>query len=178
MKRNLKTTTYRDGSAITFYSTLPGTNVAGYTRVNSSTDANTNDYGLLYTAFTLSGNTTSSSLCPIGWHVPSDAEFSTLNTSIGGNANSLKETGTTYWVTANGTNTYGFSARGAGYTDFTSRLQFRTATYYWSATDGDPGGNSNCTIYWILTDTSATFSQTLCVSNSNRRGYSVRCIKD
>ena len=84
------------------------------------------EYGALYNWYAA---TDTRNICADGWHVPSDAEFQTLELYIGmnpavvGNINyrgtdegdKLKETGTTYWDAVNaGTNIYGFNGRGAG----------------------------------------------------------------
>jgi uncharacterized protein (TIGR02145 family) len=70
-------------------------------------------YGALYNWYAVNtGN-----ICPLGWHVPSDAEFTTLTTFIDGNAGGmLKETSTVHWTSPNtgATNEYGFTARPGG----------------------------------------------------------------
>jgi len=52
---------------------------------------------------------------PAGWHVPSDAEWKTLEDYLGGISVAggiLKEAGTAHWLTPNtgATNQYGFTA--------------------------------------------------------------------
>jgi len=54
-------------------------------------------------------------LAPIGYHVPSDAEWTVLSTFLGGNKGSggkMKETDTTHWSSPNkgATNSSGFTA--------------------------------------------------------------------
>ena len=52
------------------------------------------------------------------WHVPTHLEYDALCTAVGGAATAaiqLKESGTIYWNTNNGLNTYGFNGRGTGY---------------------------------------------------------------
>lgn len=56
-------------------------------------------------------------IAPWGWRVPTNTDFSTLQTTLGGAAISgkkLKVTGSTYWSAANGDNLSGFSAIGIG----------------------------------------------------------------
>jgi uncharacterized protein (TIGR02145 family) len=43
-------------------------------------------------------------VCPTSWHVPTDAEWTTLTTYLGGESvagGKLKETGTTHWQVPN-----------------------------------------------------------------------------
>lgn len=70
-------------------------------------------YGVLYD---LENAKTS---CPTGWHLPSNAEFTTLTDYLGGvdvAGGKMKETGTTHWDSPNkgATNESGFSALPAG----------------------------------------------------------------
>jgi len=56
---------------------------------------------------------------PAGWHVPSDAEWKTLEDYLGGYSVAggiLKEAGTAHWLTPNtgATNQYGFTALPGG----------------------------------------------------------------
>ena len=49
-------------------------------------------------------------ICPTGWHIPTEEEFATLSTFVGGNGNALKEIGLNSASGGEGTNTSGFSA--------------------------------------------------------------------
>ncbi len=58
-------------------------------------------------------------ICPQGWHVPTDGEWSTLTNFLGGEpvaAGQMKSAGTQYWKSPNveGTNSSGFSALAGG----------------------------------------------------------------
>jgi uncharacterized protein (TIGR02145 family) len=72
-------------------------------------------YGVLYNW------PASLSTCPTGWHLPTDAEWTTLTTYLGGISvagGAMKETGTTHWLTPNtdATNSSGFTGLpGGGY---------------------------------------------------------------
>jgi len=76
-------------------------------------------YGVLYNWYAATYNIGGASIAPTGWHVPSNAEWATLVTTLGGAAvagDALKESGEIHWDVGNtGTNTSGFTALGAGY---------------------------------------------------------------
>ena len=70
-------------------------------------------------------------ICPTGWHIPKNAEFTTLSTTVGGDGNALKAKG---WD-ATSTNTSGFSALLGG----TCYLygNYGHNTDFWSSTEED-----------------------------------------
>jgi uncharacterized protein (TIGR02145 family)/uncharacterized repeat protein (TIGR02543 family) len=80
-------------------------------------------------------------VCPVGWHIPSDAEWSTLVSYVGGSSTAgTKLKATSGWYNAysysNGTDDYGFSALPGGYGG--SGGNFLTAGYlglWWSSTE-------------------------------------------
>ena len=70
------------------------------------------DYGGLYQWNELMQYTSGAEaqgICPTGWHIPTQAEFSTLDTEVSSDGNALKA------VVAGGTNTSGFTALYSGY---------------------------------------------------------------
>ncbi|MCX6321469.1 MAG: fibrobacter succinogenes major paralogous domain-containing protein [Bacteroidia bacterium] len=174
MTSNLKTTKFNDGTAIplvTDNSTWTWTSTPGYSWYNNAA-ANKNTYGALYNWYTVS----TLILCPTGWHVPSDAEWTTLTTYLGGESlagGELKETGTTHWLSPNtgATNASGFTAVPGGLRDnYGSFFYVGIGGYWW--TSSEYGSYS-----WgrsILNDK----------SNVNRNytyrryGFTVRCLKD
>ena len=106
--------------------------------------------------------------CPVGWHLPTKAEWGTLKTVVGEkNVNLLKSRDG--WINGNGTDDYGFSALPAGDKDFDGDFLVGETTVFWSSTETDAfkawyQGMKN------------GFSE---YSNENKnRGFSVRCIKD
>lgn len=52
---------------------------------------------------------------PWGWRIPTESDWTTLQTYINNDANALEHLGTTYWTSGQGTNTTGFTALPAGY---------------------------------------------------------------
>lgn len=72
-------------------------------------------YGRLYNFPAVAYSAGGASIAPVGWHIPTNAECLALDTEILNNGYKLKETGTTFWNDPNnGTNEYGFNARGSG----------------------------------------------------------------
>ena len=89
MKENLRTTKYADGTSISNGSTTSTTIAYWYYPNNDAFYKTT--YGLLYNWKAVMGNSSSSSsnpsgvqgICPTGWHVPSDAEWTQLTDYVG-----------------------------------------------------------------------------------------------
>jgi len=138
------------------------TNVVG--TVYNNDEANRALYGGLYTYTELS---TAVAQYP-GFHLPSETEYKTLKTTVSNSANSLKEIGTTYWNTVNGTNTSGWGGRGGG------------------GNWGGFGGLKSYGLWWTSTDATGN-TELLYLDNTNtiyfswqvRTNYfSLRLIKD
>ncbi len=117
MAENLRTTKYNDNTDIpNVTDNTAWSNLTSGAYCDHSNNANNGViYGHLYNWFTLNRD----QLAPIGWHVPSDAELTTLITFLGGDnvaGGKLKETGTVHWVSPNtgATNEVGFTALPAG----------------------------------------------------------------
>lgn len=80
-----------------------------YYNNNANNEADT--YGALYTLAAATNGTTSSTnpsgvqgVCPAGWHLPSDEEWTELTDYLGEESvagGKLKETGTTHWISPN-----------------------------------------------------------------------------
>jgi len=103
MAENLKTTRYNDGSNIplvtdnTAWSNLT---TPGYCWYNNDAATYKNVYGALYNWYAVN----TGKLCPSGWHVPSEYEWTLLVNYLGGvyaAGGKLKETGTTHWYSPN-----------------------------------------------------------------------------
>ena len=102
LKENLKTTKYNDGAEIPFITdslTWANSNKPGYCNYKNIMNADTiNTYGRLYNWYTVN----TGKLCPTGWHVPSDSEWTILTNYVGKPASiHLKETDTTHWRVQN-----------------------------------------------------------------------------
>jgi uncharacterized protein (TIGR02145 family) len=189
MAENLRTTKYRDGSNIPVVT--DSTQWANNWNIgnplqqpmmcwynNDQATYTTNKFGALYNWYAINPATNGNkNVCPTGWHVPSDAEWTTLTTFLGGQSvagGKMKSTGTQYWISPNtgATNSSGWSGLPGGYRGASG--PFATIGYYggwWSSTEGSTDGA------WLrLLDYSnggvnrGNYGKTV--------GFSVRCVRD
>jgi len=144
MVENLKTTKYNDGTAIPFIpDSIAWTNLTtpGYCWYKNDIN-NKSSYGALYNWFTVN----TGKLAPTGWHIPTQDEWLTLITYVGGvfvAGGKLKEKDTIHWVSPNvgATDDYGFKALGGGYrnadTFYESAFytEYRTSCCFWSTSE-------------------------------------------
>jgi uncharacterized protein (TIGR02145 family) len=84
---------------------------------------------------------TAKTVCPVGWHLPSDAEWTALENAIGGSstAGEVLKSKSGWNGNGNGTDKYGFSAFacGYGYSGGESFGSYGLGAYFWSATEND-----------------------------------------
>jgi uncharacterized protein (TIGR02145 family) len=118
MSENLKTTRYRNGGQIPNVTdnTAWGNLSTGAWSYYNNDVSNDPIYGKLYNWYTTLGDT----LCPTGWGVPTDAEWTTLTTYLGGSdvaGSKMKTIGNGYWNDPNtgAINSSGFSVLPGGY---------------------------------------------------------------
>jgi uncharacterized protein (TIGR02145 family) len=174
-KENLRTKKYRSGALIPVKTNTDTSSLVGqmYYYTNDSL-TNYSVYGALYN---WKATQSSDSLCPVGYHVPTDAEWTTLTTFLGGESVSggkMKSTGTTYWNSPNtsATNETGFSSFPNGARN--SNGSFSNINIYaflWSSTEYD---NVNA---WLRLVYNASSNVTR-VDTSKTVGSSVRCLKN
>jgi uncharacterized protein (TIGR02145 family) len=160
MKENLRTTQYADGTSIALGSSTSTTTAYRYYPNNDQSNVPT--YGYLYNWPAVMGNSSTSSanpsgvqgICPTGWHVPSDAEWTQLTDYVssqsqyvcGGDSAYIAKAlaSTTGWnsytvtcVVGNNpsnNNATGFSALPAG--GYLSPYEaFGYRAYFWSASE-------------------------------------------
>lgn len=109
-----------------------------------------------------------------GWHLPSDAEWTTLTDYLGGASvagGKLKETGTTHWASPNmgATNEVGFTALGGG--RYSSNI--RSYGWWWTSSTSTNNLNYAHTPMMVHDDIILTIS-----ASHKSTGVSVRLIKD
>jgi uncharacterized protein (TIGR02145 family) len=176
MAENLRTRHYANGDLIplhpvqlNWYNTLEG--ACAWYGGDSLTYAC--PYGGLYNHYAILDPR---GVCPVGWHVPSDADWSQLNIVAGGNSAGahLKSEGTLYWTPPNtgALNSLGFSALPSGMRHFTGTSAYiGESAYYWSS---DLYGESDA-FGMIASFDNRYFG----IINADRNyGYAVRCVRD
>ncbi len=175
---NLKTTRYRNGDLIG--TTTPATldirseDTPTYQWAWNGNESNVITYGRLYTWYAIDD---SRSICPDHWHVPTQAEWTTLTDYLGGHSISggkLKEAGTTHWLSPNtgATNETGFTALPGGYRLSSGGFGGLGSDGAWRSSTLD-----NTNEDWTI-GMGNSYSDAYGASNSKRSGYSVRCIGD
>lgn len=183
LTENLRTTVYANGDVIP--------NVANEIQWNNLTtgawahynndNQYENPYGKLYNWYAVND---ARNVCPNGWHVPTDDEWSNLTIYLGGAdvaGGKLKGTGTAYWNSPNSaaTNESGFTARpggfrisNAGFGNFGVYVEVGITGKWWSSTP-----NMTPNLSW---DRYLNFSngEIFRFTSGYRDGLSIRCIKD
>jgi len=173
-RENLRTKKYRNGNNIIVKTNTDTSTLVGqmYYYQNDSL-TNYPVYGALYNWKATQGD----SLCPIGWHVPTDAEWTTLTTYLGGPSvagGKIKATGTTYWNSPNtdATNETGFSGLPGGYRLIDGSFnEIKVYAVFWSATEDASNSAWNRILYY---GNGGVFRGTA----SESVGASVRCLKN
>ncbi len=134
-------------------------------------DSENKTYGCLYNW------ETAKKVCPTGWHLPTDAEFTTLTTFLGGDkvaGGKLKESGTLHWKTSNvgATNESGFTALPSGAWDIPRNtiIDMGRNTLFWSSTESESDRAYNIILGEI--------NQVIRGRGIKTYGHPVRCIKD
>ena len=182
--KNLDVATYSDGTVIpqvtdpTAWSSLKTGAWCYYNNVPT----NNATYGKLYNWYAVAGihdtdpNTPNKKLAPTGYHVPSNAEWTTLTTYLGGQAvagGKMKSTGTALWKSPNAyaTNSSGFTGLPGGYGG-SSFNRIGLNGYWWSSSEA-----GTTSAWYRYLDYAYNYTDTVS-SYSKADGYSVRCLRD
>lgn len=175
MAENLKATRYNDGNEIALVTdNIEWSNLSSPAYCWYSNDEATykNPYGALYNWHTVN----TGKLCPAGWHIPTDEEWSTMTEYLGEDVagGKLKETGTTHWYSPNtgATNETGFNALPGG--DRSLDGTFDNVGYYgnwWSATQINTNNSWYRNMHF---NTSYVYRP----DGNLKYGFSIRCIRD
>jgi len=181
MAENLKVTHYNNGDEIAYPSNADfGSFDEGQYGVYDNDPSNADIYGNLYNWSVVNDDR---GVCPDGWHVPSDDEWTILTDYLGGESvagGKMKETGTIedgdgLWTSPNtdATNESGFSALPAGYRYYGNGYYINVGNYgyFWSSSE-----------YYSY----SAWSRILIYGGSNvyrsygskQYGFSVRCLGD
>lgn len=110
-------------------------------------------------------------LCPNGWHVPTDEEWTSLSSSIGNDSGMLLKS-TESWKENSGTDFYKYSALANGsrnkFGEFNLKGQFG---YWWSSTESTDELAYSRSIFY---ENNELYRKT----HSKGSGFSVRCLKN
>ena len=173
MKENLKVTHYSDGAVIpnvtgtTEWASLTS---GAWSEYNNSASTGTT-YGKLYNGFAVE----TGKLCPAGWRVPTDDDWTELMDFLGGQSiagGQLKQAGTSLWKTPNegATNSSGFTALPAGFRGPTGLFyQNAEVAIWWSSSS-----EANKLPYWITVFSNPFLARNFPVTKVN--GMTIRCI--
>ena len=161
---NLRTTTYLNGDAIPqdWISTTSGS--MGFYNNGPA-------YGGLYNWYAVDD---ARGLCPSGWHVPTDGEWTILTDHLGGESVAGGQMKTNYgWFNGgNGTNSSGFSGLpGGGRYDYGGGFSFAGYYGYWWSSSPN-GSNAR---YRFLSSNSESVGRSY---SGQGDGFSVRCVRD
>ncbi len=195
MAENLRTTKYNDGTKIPVVTddeqwgknykeenSLKEPMMCWYNNDRATYSAT---YGALYNWYAINpGTNGNKNVCPTGWHVPTDAEWTTMinlldPNAAGGNNNNIagskmKSTGTDFWTSPNedAINSSGLSGLPGGSRDANGTFYYVGATGYW----------------WSSTETSTDYAWFRALSYDygyvgrsyylKTFGFSVRCLRD
>ncbi|MCH9718221.1 MAG: fibrobacter succinogenes major paralogous domain-containing protein, partial [Gammaproteobacteria bacterium] len=156
----------------------------GTSVVHSGSDdevTNLANYGRLYNWYAVDD---ARGLCPSGWHVPTDGEFTTLEMELGMSESEANDTG---WrgtdhgsqmksspgdnPSWNGTNTSGFSGLAGGYRRYNGDFYYvGNNGYFWSA-------SASGTYAWSR-GLDGGLAEVVRDNDFLRSGFSVRCVRD
>jgi len=181
MQENLKVERYRNGDALT-------TGLSNAAWQSATTEAfavynnaptNKDKLGLLYNWYAA---TDLRGLCPVGWHLPTDGEWTDLIDFLGGESvagGAMKATGTRadgtgVWFAPNldATNSSNFTALPGGFRDLNGIYGIGGFyAYWWSA-------NETLTNFAYYRQLGYVDGNALRSFDLKRYGFSVRCLKD
>ena len=173
MSKNLDVAFYRNGDPIpqvTDPTAWAALTTGAWCYYNNDSTYGTK-YGKLYNWYAVNDPR---GLAPKGWHIPSDAEWTTLETSLGGAsvAGGKMKSSSGWKDNGNGSNSSGFAGLPGGH-------RFRLGTFY------DVGNDGN---WWSSTEFNTAnawyrylyhnFGIIFRLDYDKRYGFSVRCLRD
>jgi len=196
MAENLRSTKYNDGTAIPLITKdidWGNLTTPGYCWYDNDSATYKTKYGALYNSYTIN----TGKLCPLGWHVPNNDEWTTLITYVGGDSiagDKLREKDTFHWSigiiiavgtqhpsNSIGTNESGFTALPCGRRNFNGFFGFTSIiTYWWSSTVLSASNDFNWLVgnnwYWYIENDYSGIGSNF--DFENKTGFSVRCLKN
>ena len=195
--KNLNVANYRNGDPITYASNATQwaaantSGVGAYTYLKFASGDGGATYGKLYNWYAVND---ARGLAPTGYHIPTQAEWTTLRGTQPGNGTTLKSSTTDWWGTFNnvnnnivvtinpsyssynGNNSTGFNALPGGSQFNTgSNGNFGTASFWTSTPDATNAANAQWTYFHIT----FLYDGSVCCGTTDKgTGMSVRLVKD
>lgn len=176
MAENLKTTRYNDGKPIPFVTddkAWKALESPGYCWYKNDIN-NRETFGGLYNWYTVR----TGKLCPRGWHVPTEQEWSAMERSLGdlnSAGNKLKEAGNDHWKNflSGATNESGFTAIPGGLRHSSGIFPLYGDSYavWWTSTAYDEADAWN---HGLHDSSSRAFKG----FDNKKNGFSVRCLRN
>ncbi len=191
MVENLKTTKYNDGTAIplvTANTAWTALLTPAYCWYNNDVNTYKATYGALYNWYAVN----TAKLAPIGWHIPTYDEWTTLKNYVAANLGTSLNAdkalaATTNWTASTTTgnigcnlilnNSTGFSALPSGkrHYDNGTFVDIGNNLHWWCATEI----NTSSAKFWYMSyDSSMQIYPQPYNDHSKSLGFSVRCVKD
>lgn len=186
MIENLKTTRYNDGSSIPLVassSSWAASSNPAYCWYNNDITNYKTAYGALYNWYAVN----TGKLAPVGWHVATNVEWTTLENYVITHLGTSQSEGkalaaTTNWNVSTSTGDIGYDLtknNSSGFSAVPGGNRIDNGAFYAIGTNG---------IWWSSTETDASFALARNLSNyysevsrgsgSKQNGFSVRCIRD
>ncbi len=177
LKQNLKVTHYRNGVPVP--GVAGGTVWAGLTTgtrcyYDNDSAAYASVYGTLYNWYVINNP---NGICPYGWHVPGDAEWTETENFLGGSiiaGGKMKEAGTQHWLSPNtgATNSSGFTGLPGGMlgTSFTFSAMFENGLW-WTSTPQGPGAAWSRYLWYLFAGVDRN-------PTPKTIALSIRCVRD
>ena len=174
MTKNLDVSKFRNGDPIPEAKTTEEWENAGKNKQPAwcyydNDPKNGEKYGKLYNWYTVND---SRGLAPEGWRVPSNDEWTVLETYLGSDNAGLKLKSTSGWKKGKGNNSSGFSGLPGGYRyNGSSFVNITYSSFWWSSTEDSEGSAM-----------ARGVSRSICYVYQNqdnkKYGLYVRCLKD
>ena len=173
--QNLNVSTYRDGTPIPEVASNKWSGLTtGAWCYYDDDPVNGYAYGKLYNWYAVN-DSIHGGLAPLDWHIPSDSEWTTLETYLGGSTVAgykMKEAGYEHWFYGNdGSNSSSFAGLPGGYLESNSFYDKINSGSWWSSTQNING----FAWYRIMYYSSGNVFRG---SSTKTHGFSVRCIRD
>jgi uncharacterized protein (TIGR02145 family) len=176
MAENLKTSIYQNGDPIenvTDDNQWANSITGAWCHYNNDSQFDC-PYGKLYNWYTVADPR---NVCPVGWSVPTDEEWTTLTEYFGTQdvaGGKMKSTGLQYWISPNylATNESGFSGLPGGFRlDYSIFSGIRYYGYWWSSSELDAANAWRRLLLCNDDDANRDIYD-------KHNGFALRCLKD